>query len=145
MQAPLDDAFHRWIIDGEPCTNPAGVGTKAALHYRFEAVPPGDSVVLRLRLSDRGSERPPLSEVETVVVQSMHERKMIMYEEADAFAILPGAIGTLEEVIELLSWRRLGLHAKPIPGAAASSGSLPPPRDLPRSRRERRRHTPVPR
>ena len=39
---------------------------------------------------------------------------MIMYEEADAFAILPGAIGTLEEVIELLSWRRLGLHAKPI-------------------------------
>jgi uncharacterized protein (TIGR00730 family) len=56
----------------------------------------------------------PLSEVETIVVQSMHERKMIMYEEADAFAILPGAIGTLEEVIELLSWRRLGLHAKPI-------------------------------
>jgi uncharacterized protein (TIGR00730 family) len=44
----------------------------------------------------------------------MHERKMIMYEAADAFAILPGAIGTLEEVIELLSWRRLGLHAKPI-------------------------------
>ena len=56
----------------------------------------------------------PLQEVETIVVQSMHERKMIMYEEADAFAILPGAIGTLEEVIELLSWRRLGLHAKPI-------------------------------
>jgi uncharacterized protein (TIGR00730 family) len=56
----------------------------------------------------------PLSEVETIVVQSMHERKMIMYEEAEAFAILPGAIGTLEEVIELLSWRRLGLHAKPI-------------------------------
>jgi uncharacterized protein (TIGR00730 family) len=56
----------------------------------------------------------PLSDVETIVVQSMHERKMIMYEAADAFAILPGAIGTLEEVIELLSWRRLGLHAKPI-------------------------------
>jgi uncharacterized protein (TIGR00730 family) len=44
----------------------------------------------------------------------MHERKMIMYEESDAFAVLPGAIGTLEEVIELLSWRRLGLHSKPI-------------------------------
>jgi predicted Rossmann-fold nucleotide-binding protein len=39
---------------------------------------------------------------------------MRMFEEADAFAILPGAIGTLEEVVELLSWRRLGLHAKPI-------------------------------
>ncbi|MDQ2860457.1 MAG: TIGR00730 family Rossman fold protein [Pseudomonadota bacterium] len=49
-----------------------------------------------------------------VVVASMHERKMTMFEAADAFAVLPGAIGTLEETIELLSWRRLGLHAKPI-------------------------------
>jgi len=56
----------------------------------------------------------PLATVETVVVDSMHQRKMMMFEAADAFAILPGAIGTLEEVIELLSWRRLGLHAKPI-------------------------------
>ena len=58
-------------------------------------------------------EKPPPG-VRTVVVASMHERKMRMFEEADAFAVLPGAIGTLEEVIELLSWRRLGLHAKPI-------------------------------
>ena len=56
----------------------------------------------------------PLKTVETIVVNSMHERKMMMFEEADAFAILPGGIGTLEEVVELLSWRRLGLHAKPI-------------------------------
>jgi hypothetical protein len=56
----------------------------------------------------------PLKTVETVIVRSMHERKMMMFEAADAFAILPGGIGTLEEVIELLSWRRLGLHAKPI-------------------------------
>ena len=56
----------------------------------------------------------PLGTVETVIVGSMHERKMRMFEAADAFAILPGAIGTLEEVIELLSWRRLGLHDKPI-------------------------------
>lgn len=52
--------------------------------------------------------------VETVVVQSMHQRKIRMFEEADAFAVLPGAIGTLEEAIELISWRRLGLHEKPI-------------------------------
>jgi hypothetical protein len=56
----------------------------------------------------------PLKTVETVIVNSMHERKMMMFEEADGFAILPGGIGTLEEVVELLSWRRLGLHAKPI-------------------------------
>lgn len=53
-------------------------------------------------------------EVETVVVQSMHQRKMIMFERADAFVIMPGGIGTLEEVVELLSWRRLDLHRKPI-------------------------------
>jgi uncharacterized protein (TIGR00730 family) len=52
--------------------------------------------------------------VETVIVATMHERKMRMFEESDAFAVLPGAIGTLEEAIELLSWRRLGLHDKPI-------------------------------
>ncbi|HEY2179073.1 MAG TPA: TIGR00730 family Rossman fold protein [Caulobacteraceae bacterium] len=54
------------------------------------------------------------TKVETVVVGNMHERKMRMFEESDAFAVLPGAIGTLEESIEILSWRRLGLHAKPI-------------------------------
>jgi uncharacterized protein (TIGR00730 family) len=56
----------------------------------------------------------PLKTVDTVVVHTMHERKMMMFQAADAFAILPGGIGTLEEVIELLSWRRLGLHSKPI-------------------------------
>lgn len=60
------------------------------------------------------SQERQLKQVETVVVTSMHQRKMMMFEAADAFAILPGAIGTLEEVVELLSWRRLGLHAKPI-------------------------------
>ena len=53
-------------------------------------------------------------EVETIVVRSMHERKSIMFQEADAFAVLPGGIGTLEEVVELMSWRRLELHRKPI-------------------------------
>lgn len=52
-------------------------------------------------------------EVETIVVRSMHERKMLMFEQSDAFIALPGGIGTLEEVIELISWRRLGLHRKP--------------------------------
>ena len=53
-------------------------------------------------------------EVETVVVTSMHERKMMMFEQSDGFVVLPGGIGTLEEVVELLSWRRLDLHRKPI-------------------------------
>lgn len=53
-------------------------------------------------------------EVETVVVATMHERKQIMYDQADAFVVAPGGIGTLEEVVELLSWKRLDLHAKPV-------------------------------
>ncbi|MBE7218284.1 MAG: TIGR00730 family Rossman fold protein [Caulobacteraceae bacterium] len=53
-------------------------------------------------------------EVETVVVSNMHDRKRIMFEQSDAFAIFPGGVGTLEEVIELMSWRRLDLHRKPI-------------------------------
>ncbi len=53
-------------------------------------------------------------DVETVVVSTMHERKRIMFEQSDAFAVFPGGVGTLEEVVELLSWRRLELHRKPI-------------------------------
>ena len=53
-------------------------------------------------------------EVETVVVTSMHERKQLMYDNSDAFVVAPGGVGTLEEVIELLSWKRLDLHDKPI-------------------------------
>jgi len=53
-------------------------------------------------------------DVETIVVSNMHERKMIMFQESDAFVVLPGGVGTLEEIVELLSWRRLDLHAKPV-------------------------------
>ncbi|CAN7241834.1 TIGR00730 family Rossman fold protein [Phenylobacterium sp. LjRoot225] len=55
-----------------------------------------------------------LESVEHVVVANMHERKMLMFDRSDAFVVLPGGIGTLEEVVELLSWRRLDLHAKPV-------------------------------
>ena len=60
-----------------------------------------------------GRER-ALDSVETVVVTSMHQRKQMMFEQSDGFVILPGGVGTLEEVVELLSWRRLDLHAKPV-------------------------------
>ena len=55
-----------------------------------------------------------LDVVETIVVSSMHERKQIMFDRSDSFIVLPGGIGTLEEIVELLSWRRLDLHAKPV-------------------------------
>jgi uncharacterized protein (TIGR00730 family) len=51
---------------------------------------------------------------ELIVVGSMHERKRLMAEKADAFAVLPGGIGTLDEMFEIVSWKQLGLHDKPI-------------------------------
>jgi len=60
-----------------------------------------------------GRER-ALESVEHVVVTSMHERKQMMFERSDGFVVMPGGIGTLEEIVELLSWRRLDLHSKPV-------------------------------
>ena len=51
---------------------------------------------------------------ELVEVTSMHERKMAMFERADAFVALPGGLGTLEELTELTTWAQLRFHAKPI-------------------------------
>jgi uncharacterized protein (TIGR00730 family) len=48
------------------------------------------------------------------VVDTMHERKQLMAEHADAFLAMPGGIGTLEELYEVWTWRQLGYHAKPI-------------------------------
>jgi uncharacterized protein (TIGR00730 family) len=63
-------------------------------------------------LLQREAGHPALTE--TVVVETMHERKLQMFERSDGFLILPGGIGTLEEFFEVLSWRTLGLHNKPI-------------------------------
>ena len=51
---------------------------------------------------------------ELLIVDSMHERKHRMFELADAFAVLPGGLGTLDETLEIITWRQLGLHDKPI-------------------------------
>ena len=48
------------------------------------------------------------------VVDTMHERKRLMAERADAFLALPGGIGTLEELFEVWTWRQLGYHDKPV-------------------------------
>ena len=64
------------------------------------------------RLRDAELAHPGVSEL--VVVDTMHARKALMAERADAFAVLPGGIGTLDETFEILSWKQLGLHDKPI-------------------------------
>ncbi len=51
---------------------------------------------------------------EMVETSSMHERKLEMSRRADAFAVLPGGFGTMDEFFEILTWKQLGLHARPI-------------------------------
>jgi uncharacterized protein (TIGR00730 family) len=51
---------------------------------------------------------------ELIVVDSMHQRKQLMFERADAFVALPGGIGTLEELVEQLTWAQLLRHTKPV-------------------------------
>jgi len=48
------------------------------------------------------------------IVASMHERKQRMFDLSDAFVVLPGGLGTLDETIEIVTWRQLGLHEKPV-------------------------------
>jgi hypothetical protein len=48
------------------------------------------------------------------VVESMHQREQLMFELADAFVAFPGGFGTLEEIIEMITWKQMGIHGKPI-------------------------------
>jgi len=51
---------------------------------------------------------------EMIVTPDMHERKRLMFEHSDAFVALPGGVGTLEELVEQLTWKQLGRHEKPV-------------------------------
>lgn len=64
------------------------------------------------RLRDAELAHPGATEL--VIAASMHDRKRLMAERAEAFAVLPGGIGTLDETFEILTWRNLGLHDRPI-------------------------------
>ncbi len=90
----VKDAFHRHLVRGEPCLNPRQVGTRAAMHYHFPAVPPGGSVKLLLRLTDRSDLAGPLGEVEAVL-----ERRRA---EADAFyaAVHPAGANAAERDLQ---------------------------------------------
>ena len=67
--------------------------------------------VIPQSLVDKELAHPGLSEL--IVTKSMHERKSVMAERADAFVALPGGVGTLEEIFEMWTWAQLGFHEKP--------------------------------
>ena len=59
------------------------------------------------------------------VTQTMHHRKALMFEEADAFVTLPGGLGTFDETIEVITWRLLGLHDRPVLIANINGWAMP--------------------
>jgi uncharacterized protein (TIGR00730 family) len=63
-------------------------------------------------IKNREVDHPGLSEL--YVVKTMHERKQMMVDRSDAFVVLPGGLGTMDEFFEIMTWRQLGLHDKPI-------------------------------
>ncbi len=66
-------------------------------------------------LMDKEATRHSLGQLnELIVTADMHERKHTMFERADAFVALPGGIGTLEEIVEIMTWAQLGRHRKPM-------------------------------
>ena len=66
-------------------------------------------------LMDKEATRTALERLdELVVTDNMHQRKHMMFEKSDAFVALPGGIGTVEEIIEIMTWAQLGHHRKPI-------------------------------
>jgi len=63
-------------------------------------------------LANRERMNPGLTEL--VITPDMHERKRLMFERSDAFVALPGGVGTLEELVEQMTWQQLGRHTKPV-------------------------------
>ena len=68
--------------------------------------------IIPTHISDREIQHKGLTELH--VVDSMHIRKQMMVDMSDAFVVLPGGIGTLDEMCEIMTWRQLGIHDKPI-------------------------------
>ncbi|MFM8304961.1 MAG: TIGR00730 family Rossman fold protein [Actinomycetota bacterium] len=94
------------IVDGGGSTGCMGAVADAALAAGGHVV----GVVPR-GLFHREEVHP---DIDLVEVDSLHQRKQVMLEMADAFVALPGGLGTLDEVGEVLTWAQLGIHAKPL-------------------------------
>ncbi|MEV4421918.1 TIGR00730 family Rossman fold protein [Patulibacter sp. NPDC049589] len=102
------------LVYGGGKTGLMGVVADAALSAGGSVVGVIPHGLERLEVAHRGL-------TELVVVGSMHERKTLMAERADAFVALPGGLGTIEELVEAATWTQLGIHRKPV-GLLDSAG-----------------------
>jgi uncharacterized protein (TIGR00730 family) len=95
-----------------------GGGTKGVMGaVCYGSLQPGGAVtgvIPRFLMNTEATESALGKLSELVVTENMHERKHIMFEKSDAFVALPGGIGTVEEIIEVMTWAQLGHHRKPM-------------------------------
>jgi uncharacterized protein (TIGR00730 family) len=71
-------------------------------------------IIPQFLLGKEAAERRPDPHFELIVTADMHERKHLLFENAGAFVALPGGIGTVEEIVEVMTWAQLGRHRKPM-------------------------------
>lgn len=104
------DDFHQKEI--ELVYGGAGIGIMGDLANRLSSLGGRVTGVIPIRLMKKEIAHAGLTKLH--VVKDMHERKKMMYELSDAFLIFPGGMGTLDEFFEILTWKQLGIHNKPI-------------------------------
>jgi len=95
------------LIYGGGAIGLMGVLAKSVLDHGGEVTGVIPDFLMTLEVGDPGV-------TELIVVDSMHERKARMFELSDGFVVLPGGLGTLDETIEMATWKQLQLHVKPI-------------------------------
>jgi uncharacterized protein (TIGR00730 family) len=95
-----------------------GGGTKGIMGAAAEGVlENGGSalgIIPQFLIRKEAAERLPNPRMHVIVTRDMHERKHLLFENADAFVALPGGIGTVEEIVEVMTWAQLGRHTKPM-------------------------------
>jgi uncharacterized protein (TIGR00730 family) len=79
-----------------------------------EALSAGGKVTGVIPKALQGRETPHAGLTELKVVETMHEREQLMFDLSDAFVAFPGGFGTMEEIIEMITWKQMGIHGKPI-------------------------------
>lgn len=95
-----------------------GGGTKGVMGAVAEGTRRGGGAIIGIIphfLISKEATEPELRKLdELIVTEDMHSRKHAMFERSDAFVALPGGIGTVEEIVEIMTWAQLGRHRKPI-------------------------------
>ena len=95
-----------------------GGGTKGIMGAVAEGAASGGGKILgiipKFLMNKEAPDAHRTANAEVVVTETMHQRKHLMFEQSDAFVALPGGIGTVEEIIEVMTWAQLGHHSKPL-------------------------------